>query len=43
MLLVHLRDLILRESLGNADKGGPKSAMNQGYFSLDQSAYQDIA
>jgi len=43
MLLPHLRDLILRESLGYADKGGPKSAMDQSYFPFDQAAYEDIA
>jgi len=43
MLLVHLRELILRESLRHADKGGPESAMNQAYFPLDQPAYQDLA
>jgi len=43
MLLPHLRDLILRESLRHADKGGPKSAMNQSYFPFDQAAHEDIA
>jgi hypothetical protein len=42
MLLPHLRDLILRESFGYADKGRPKSAMNQGYLPSDQPAYEDI-
>jgi len=43
MLLPHLRDMILRESFGHADKGGPESTMNQGYFPFDQTAYKDIA
>ena len=43
MHLLHLRDPILRESLGYTDKRGPKSAMNQGYFPFDQPAYEDIA
>ena len=43
MLLPHLRDMSLRESLGYADKCGPKSAMNQSYFPFDQAAYEDIA
>ncbi|HMG59394.1 MAG TPA: hypothetical protein VK583_06680 [Burkholderiales bacterium] len=43
MLLPHLRDMILRESLGHADKGGPESAMNQSYFPFDQAAYENIA
>jgi hypothetical protein len=43
VLLPHLRDMIPRESLGHADKGGPKSAMNQSHFPSDQPAYEDIA
>jgi len=43
MRLPHLRDMILRESLGHADKGGPESTMNQSYFPLDQAAYENIA
>jgi len=39
----HLRDTIFRESRGHADKGGPKSAMNQTYLPFDQPAYKDIA
>jgi hypothetical protein len=43
MLLSHLRDMIFRESPGHADKGGPKSAMNQAYLAFDQPAYKDFA
>jgi hypothetical protein len=43
VLLPHLREMIFRESPGDADKGGPKSAMNQGYFPFDQAAHEDIA
>jgi hypothetical protein len=43
MLLVHLREPILRESLRHADKRGPKTAMNQSYLPFDQPAYEDLA
>jgi len=43
VLFPHLRDTIFREPRGRADKGGPKSAMNQGYLCFDQPTYQNIA
>jgi len=43
VLFPHLCEMIFRESLGHADKGGPKSAMNQSHFPSDQPAYEDIA
>jgi len=43
VLFPHLRDMIFRESRGHADKGGPESAMNQGYLCFDQPAYENIA
>jgi len=43
VLFPHLRDIILGEPLGYADKGGPETAMNQSYFPFDQAAYENIA
>jgi len=39
----HLRDMTFRESRGHSEKGGPESAMNQGYLCFDQPAYENIA